>query len=212
MAVGAFGLGAADLPALANLDDRLTRPGFYTCLSATGAPSAFGVVHIVGRATGTSSSTWVNQVFYDALKGGVYERFSTNLLPWSPWRLMYHSANILGTVSQSGGVPTGAIIERGSNANGQYVKYADGTLICWHTTDGGRVNWFDWTYPAAYVAAPILHSAINLGGTSTNVFSVQVSTGLAHASVRMKYMLLSGGAWYDAVGEKVDLLAIGHWF
>lgn len=33
-------------------------------------------------------------------------------------------AAIAGTVSQSGGVPTGAIIERGSNANGEYVRYA----------------------------------------------------------------------------------------
>ena len=40
------------------------------------------------------------------------------------------TAKILGTVSQSGGVPTGAVIERGSNANGEYVKFADGTMIC----------------------------------------------------------------------------------
>ena len=38
--------------------------------------------------------------------------------------------DVLGTVSQSAGVPTGAIIERGSNANGEFVKYADGTQIC----------------------------------------------------------------------------------
>lgn len=44
---------------------------------------------------------------------------------------LYHSRNILGTASQSGGIPTGAIIERGSNANGQYVRYADGTQICY---------------------------------------------------------------------------------
>lgn len=37
---------------------------------------------------------------------------------------------ILGTVSQAGGVPTGAIVEAGSNANGQYVRWADGTMIC----------------------------------------------------------------------------------
>lgn len=42
---------------------------------------------------------------------------------------VYQKSNILGTVSQSAGVPTGAVIERGSNASGNYVKYADGTLI-----------------------------------------------------------------------------------
>ena len=40
--------------------------------------------------------------------------------------------NLVGTVSQSGGVPTGAVVERGSNANGEYVRFADGTQICWH--------------------------------------------------------------------------------
>ncbi|MFQ2372841.1 hypothetical protein ACK306_14735, partial [Aeromonas caviae] len=43
---------------------------------------------------------------------------------------LYKRRNIVGAVSQSGGVPTGSIIERGSNANGEYTKYADGTLIC----------------------------------------------------------------------------------
>lgn len=40
----------------------------------------------------------------------------------------YKRSNILGTVSQSGGVPTGAIIERGSNASGEYVRFADGVV------------------------------------------------------------------------------------
>ena len=43
---------------------------------------------------------------------------------------VFKQSNILGTVSESGGVPTGAIIERGSNSNGEFVKYADGTMIC----------------------------------------------------------------------------------
>ena len=42
---------------------------------------------------------------------------------------LYSRDSILGTVSQSGGIPTGAIIERGSNANGEYVRFADGTAF-----------------------------------------------------------------------------------
>lgn len=42
----------------------------------------------------------------------------------------YSPGNIVGSVSQSGGVPTGAIIQRGSNANGEFVRFADGTQIC----------------------------------------------------------------------------------
>ncbi|WP_439895315.1 phage tail protein [Pseudomonas syringae] len=36
----------------------------------------------------------------------------------------------VGTVGQSSGTPTGAIIERGSNSSGEYTRYADGTQIC----------------------------------------------------------------------------------
>ncbi|MDX7753349.1 hypothetical protein SJS40_07210 [Aeromonas caviae] len=36
----------------------------------------------------------------------------------------YHSGNVVGPLSG------GAIIERGANANGEYVKWADGTMIC----------------------------------------------------------------------------------
>jgi len=66
----------------------------------------------------------------------------------------YDADTILGTVSQSGGTPTGAVIERGSNANGEFVKFADGTMICqmfienfdFNTTGGS-----DLTHPATFV-------------------------------------------------------------
>ena len=55
---------------------------------------------------------------------GPYNSLSQNAEP------IYNQSNILGTVSQSDGVPTGAIIERGSNSDGYYVKFADGTIVC----------------------------------------------------------------------------------
>ena len=50
---------------------------------------------------------------------------------WRPWSGLYNRNNVVGLVSQSGGVPSSAIIEQGSNANGEYTKFTDGTLICW---------------------------------------------------------------------------------
>lgn len=48
----------------------------------------------------------------------------------------------VGTVSESGGVPTGAIIESGSD----YTKFADGTLICVTSyssaISGGQSNYY----------------------------------------------------------------------
>lgn len=66
------------------------------------------------------------------------------------------TAKILGTVSQSGGVPTGAVIERGSNANGSYVKFADGTMIAWGSASWAGTASYPLTLdlPAVYSASP----------------------------------------------------------
>jgi hypothetical protein len=68
---------------------------------------------------------------------------------WSAWYDVFDSKNILGTVSQTAGVPTGAVIENGSNANGTYTKFADGTLSCRGTRQSGQ-----WVYPSAFSSMP----------------------------------------------------------
>lgn len=86
---------------------------------------------------------------------------------WSAWNMLFGRQNILGTVSQTGGTPTGAVIERGSSANGEFVRYADGTQICTKTnlstpnasTALGaifRSGDVTWTYPAAFAAGPVV--------------------------------------------------------
>ena len=63
----------------------------------------------------------------------------------------YRANNIIGTVSESGGVPTGAIFESGVNANGRYVKLPDGTVECWASitltyNSAGNVR-TSWNFP-----------------------------------------------------------------
>jgi hypothetical protein len=67
------------------------------------------------------------------------------------------STAIVGTVSQSGGLVTGSVIEKGTNANGSYIKYADGTQICWKYVTGGwsgSYNTNNNTCPVTFVADP----------------------------------------------------------
>jgi len=82
----------------------------------------------------------------------------------------YKRANIIGTVSQASGVPTGAILERGANAQGSYIKYADGTLHCWtrmSTTAVSNLNGsvfnsaaiYPGNFPAAFVGLPVVIAA-----------------------------------------------------
>ena len=74
---------------------------------------------------------------------------------------------IVGTVSQSSGTPTGAIIETGTGTNGRFIKFA-GTLICWGSADlstnnintawagGFRSSLIGIILPAAFVGSAIM--------------------------------------------------------
>lgn len=124
-------------------------------------------------------------------------------------------ADIVGTVSQAGGVPTGAIIERGSNANGEYTRYADGTQECWFMASdttainaalgsGFRSGGFIWTFPIAFsalprcIATPFLTSctgaAINASSAASCAY---VYTAPAvQASSSMSVYLFAKGRWF----------------
>ncbi len=84
---------------------------------------------------------------------------------WQAWALIFNQSTVLGTVSTVAGQPTGAVIERGSNANGEFVRFADGTQICTRiglsaaavsTALGAMFRSADvgWTFPAPFALAP----------------------------------------------------------
>lgn len=120
------------------------------------------------------------------------------------WVDLYHAKNVLGTVSQSGGVPTGAIIERGSNANGQYTRFADGTQMCWHTLTTSSSAATTWTFPAAFTAAPNVTGCATATALSVVVQDSAPTTTAASFSARDKT---------DARrADSVRVQAIGRWF
>lgn len=86
-------------------------------------------------------------------------RLRSNSGTYSAWAEIFNQSSILGSVSQTAGLPTGALIETGVNANGAYVKYADGTLVCRYRTPSEVSVVKDatldvtWTYPAAFAGA-----------------------------------------------------------
>ena len=124
---------------------------------------------------------------------------------WGPWGEIYTSQNILGTVSQSNGIPTGAIIERGSNANGEYVKYADGTLFCSNlltvTVQRESMSSTGWTTPAPSVT-PIRYQA-TVNASDPVFWTISFGTG---GSV---FVSNSSSSARD-IG--VFVFAYGHWY
>ncbi|MCQ2034462.1 hypothetical protein [Stutzerimonas kunmingensis] len=105
----------------------------------------------------------------------------------------FRRGNILGTVSQSGGVPTGAIIERGSNANGEYVRFADGTQICMKSdaamNGGSVISFLDWLFPAAFSTVYFVDAQgqQGLGNDPTDFGRSLTYQGLAGSMARIQY-------------------------
>lgn len=129
----------------------------------------------------------------------------------------HRMSKLLGTVSQSGGLPTGAIIERGSNANGDYVKYADGTMLCWGTVTGTPTTGpysSSWGTQIYYMQGTITLPAAMIGTTYAT---------FGHATARGALSLIgwiktTAGFTYELVhpvsGSSVTAqwFAVGRWF
>lgn len=129
----------------------------------------------------------------------------------------YAKDNILGTVSQSGGVPTGAIIESGNNANGRYMRFANGAQVCWFnsntiyntSTAAGGFQYtavIDFTFPIAFSEVPTVSQSVTYPNTGSfawpgpNATPSTTGVGLIAASA-------------SAAGAvRFSYIAVGRWF
>ncbi|KAA0913272.1 DUF2793 domain-containing protein [Aquicoccus porphyridii] len=129
----------------------------------------------------------------------------------------YGRGNLLGAVSEAGGTPTGAVIERGSNANGEYVRFADGTQICVSPDFGGvdittltgslyRSADFEWSFPATFGGGveTIAGSVTSMANSNTHWGSFRI-TGASIARITV-----FGPA--SITGRTVRAMAAGRWF
>ena len=128
---------------------------------------------------------------------------------------LFGRSNILGTVSQTAGVPTGAIIERGSNANGQFVRFADGTQICTGAIatlavpSNGSVSTPTLTFAAAFSGESPARFASGQMDTSADSFGVieySSATSLTSFGIRVR----NGATAQNYVNGRYS--AIGRWF
>ena len=149
--------------------------------------------------------------------GGLF-LFSTNGSVVINGSEVYRRANVVGSVSHSGGTPTGAIVETGTNANGRYVRWADGTQICWFSGasgSGGGIAYGTgglyihsppaWTFPAAFAAGTI--SVQGCGFDSTSIGFVSAPS-ISTTSASLGYVNVSS----SATGLSLQLIAHGRWY
>ena len=121
---------------------------------------------------------------------------------------------LVGTVSQSGGIPTGAVVERGSNANGEYVRFADGTQICFRVvtfssvpTNSTSEAVFSW--PASFASAAVRAvGTISSLGESPDVFGV---TSIRDTDATSGRVCVRNGAGSAQIMAAACII-IGRWF
>jgi hypothetical protein len=127
----------------------------------------------------------------------------------------------VGTVAQTSGVPTGAIIERGNNANGHYVRYLDGTQICWHTIDDTagayttahgssfvRATPVTWTFPAAFLSTPMVGGNVERGADGL-AFGLSIRGAATTTANFTPYGFVSLGA---GNAKSLHVVAHGRWY
>lgn len=170
-------------------------------------------------ATGTATGAAVQQSRTDTTAG----------------RLMradygYGPGNLLGPVSHSGGVPQGAVIEQGSTATGRYIRFADGTQICYGTVALGSIvaagagTWaapyrsapdISWTFPAAFAAAPVVQGRTVPPGAASgddNRRRAILCTGVANAVAAYQIHAARLGTATTADVFEADMMAVGRWY
>lgn len=108
------------------------------------------------------------------------------------------------------------IVESGSNENGSWVKFADGTMICRHTITTNEQNTTahyqnsTWNYPIAFIEIPTVIATPN--NWSTNAVMIKVNPRATLCSVLQQHLNTTGTlAFLDRVGDEVNLVAIGKW-
>jgi hypothetical protein len=132
----------------------------------------------------------------------------------------YGRKNILGTVSQAAGVPTGAVIESGSNANGRYTRWADGTQICTKRITGqGPIDiaigsgFRSGTITIGSWAAGFSERPVRMFSTSedTNLSCSIEGSGLGSTGTG-GFALLTRNVTALSTAFVVDAMAVGRWY
>jgi hypothetical protein len=210
--VGAFGLGAGAV--VVDTDwNAIAVSGMYRSTLGTtpNTPTALAgwqVLHVQGDAT-TATQLALRS-------GGDDMRFRRRTAgTWAPWVVLYGAGNLIGTVAQTSGVPTGAVIERGTGANGEYTRFADGTLICTRanlsvtnasTASGSLFKSsaaVTWTFPSVFSVAPVVNVDCQSAGCWATMAGTPTTTSVALEA-------MSGVT--QAAALTLRAMAVGRWF
>lgn len=185
---------------------------------------AFGEALNVPHAGGTwliKSIVWadpnyaVQEAFNLFNTDSKFRRHKVNQI-WQPWKASGQVT--VGNAARINTLPTGALIERGSNGNGQYNRFADGTLECWHDLrlpyNSASDLLADWTFPSQFSSTPNIQITNTQDWPSGTVRSYVMDTREASKNPVASLCVSSNPLSNNQPGDiyVVNVLAKGRWF
>lgn len=178
--------------------------GWVSAASGTTTNIPAGLDFMLVQIVAYSGTTSILQTCWYIAPGARRQFARSRILGvWSSW-VEQVSNTLLGTVSQASGIATGAIIERASNANGEYVRFTDGTQLCTHQGQLNGSGLFAWTFPVAF-AGNTQAIAINNNGSAAYFGGWSDSND---ANVNLRLFSVSGAT---VPGAFFRCSAIGRW-
>ena len=119
---------------------------------------------------------------------------------------------------QTNGIRGVDIVESGSNSNGNWIKYADGTMICWHTLNKEiTINnpwgvlyesseYFSWTFPQTFTVTP----SISVSRVNGHACSLE-NAGVATNEHSQNIYAVRPAPNANSTATALTFMAIGKW-
>lgn len=163
-----------------------------------------------------NGSTWTEAMRVNATTGATAALSGFQI----DGRMAFHRGNVVASVGQSAGVPTGGLIESGANANGRYVRYADGTQMCWKDTALSQpvpANSYvetNWIYPASFAGSfthPVATTR-SFNDPAGRQNAARYLRGTGGGSGVSSGFIGAFNTHTSAIETRIDAFIIGRWF
>ncbi|RUR51534.1 hypothetical protein [Vreelandella populi] len=157
--------------------------------------------------------------------------FNSTTGKFLPWAEVITTANVVGSMSYEDSVVRGSIIERDSNDDGEWVKFADGTMICFNfgfertvtatNTDSLPNGWVRYglgsgnqiVFPQPFTESPVMSfNNRNPVPESRYKYGVQVDMGVTISGTEARPQIIFPHGPQTSTPVFLSYMAIGRWY
>lgn len=202
------GIEPTKVPRGDNLNNYKT-PGLYFNDSNTDVQNIFNTPSNYAFSLNVYRNSGVTQVFYESTSSNynVYVRDFYNG-SWSAWKRFATIDDVTSRTDSA--TPT-----RGSNSNGEWVRFPDGTQICWSYITVERSSGFElkgrWDLPVSFANSNYKLSGMRGSGASSAYKGYGLNFDEKTGSSVMIFMSIPTGTTSAGWNTQVDVMAIGRW-